>query len=126
MSENHEKVCRALNYFGHFLIFVSTVSDCFSISAFASLIGVPVGIKSSTVRITICTIAAGIKKHKSMIKKKRKKHDQMVLLAKTKLNTIEALISKALINSYINHGNFCSVNNVLWKYNEIKKEIKNP
>ena len=40
-------------------------------------------------------------------------HDRIVLLAKTKLNTIKVLISKALINSFINHDEFVSVNNML-------------
>ena len=53
-----------------------------------------------------------------------KKHDKIVLLAKTKLNTIEVLISKALIDSYINHDKIFSVNNVLREYNEMKDEIK--
>ena len=44
---------------------------------------------------------------------------------KTKLNTIEVLISKALINSCINYDKFVSVNNVLREYNAIKEEIKN-
>ena len=48
----------------------------------------------------------------------------MVLLGKTKLNTIEVLISKALIESYISHDEFVSVNNVLRDYNEMKEEIK--
>ena len=46
-----------------------------------------------------------------------------MLLAKTKLNTIEVLISKALIDSYINHDKIVSVNNVLREYNEMKDEI---
>ena len=56
--------------------------------------------------------------------KKKKKHDDVLILGKDKLNTIEVLISKALINSYIGHGEFFSVNNVLIEYHEIKKEIK--
>ena len=47
------------------------------------------------------------------------------MLRKDKLNTTEVLISKALIDSYITHEEFTSVNNVLRKYNEMKKEIKN-
>ena len=50
----------------------------------------------------------------------------MVLLAKTKLNTIQVLIYKALIDSYIYHDKFVSVNNMLREYNEKKKEIKSP
>ena len=47
-----------------------------------------------------------------------------MLLRKDKLNAIEVLICKALINSYISHDKFVSVNNVLREYNEMKKEIK--
>ena len=49
-----------------------------------------------------------------------------MLLGKDKLNTIEVLISKALLDSFINHCEFVSENNVLREYNELKKEIKNP
>ena len=45
----------------------------------------------------MCAITVGIKKYKSIIKKKKKKYDKIVLLAKTKLNRVEVLISKALI-----------------------------
>ena len=47
-----------------------------------------------------------------------------LLLGKTKLDTIEVLISKALIDSYINCDEFVSVNNVLREYNEMKKKQK--
>ena len=49
-----------------------------------------------------------------------------MLLGKDTLNTIEVLISKALIDSYISHYEFVSVNNVLRKCNKMKEEIKNP
>ena len=49
-----------------------------------------------------------------------------MLLGKGKLNTTEVLISKALIDTYISHDKFISINNVLRKYHEMKKEIKNP
>ena len=48
------------------------------------------------------------------------------MLGKDKLNTKEVLISKALIDSYINHGEFVSVNNVWRKYYEMEEGIKNP
>ena len=50
----------------------------------------------------------------------------MLLLGKTKLNTIKVLISTALIDSYINHDDQVSVNNVQREYNEMRVEIKNP
>ena len=126
MSEKHKKVCRGLNYLNHFLLFISAVSGSVSISAFASLIGVLVGIVSSAVGIKICAITARNKKYRSIIIKKKKKDDKIVLLAKAKLDAIEVLISNSLINSYIGHDEFVSVNNVLIEQNGMKEEIKNP
>ena len=65
---------------------------------------------SSAIGLKICAITAGIKQYKSIIKKKKKKHEKIVLLAETKLNSIEVLISKALINLYINHDESVLVN----------------
>ena len=101
MSEKYKETCKNLNYVQHLLILASMVTGCISISAFASLVYVPVGITSSAVGIKICAITAGTKKYKSIIKKKKKKkkkHDKIVLLGKDKLNTIEVLISKSLID----------------------------
>ena len=54
-----------------------------------------------------------------------KKHDQTVFLAKSKLNKIEVLISKALFDSNISHDEFFFINNVLKEYDEINGKIKN-
>ena len=86
---------------------------------------VSVGITNSVVGIKVCAIAAGIKKYKLINKKKKKnKHDEIVLLRKIKLDAIEVFICKSLIESYISHQEFVSVNNVLREYNEVKEEIK--
>ena len=111
-----------LNYVEHLLILASTVTGCVSISAFASLICVPVGIASSAVVIKMCAITAGIKK--SFIKRKKKKHGKIVFLGKDKLSTTEVLVSKALIDLYTSHDEFSSVNNALREYNEMEEEIK--
>ena len=126
MSEKYKKTCKYLIYVEHLLILVWTVTGCASISAFASLIAIPVGITTSSVGIKICAITAEIKKYKSIIKKKKKHHDKTMLLGKDKLDIIEVLISEALVNSYISHNKLVSVNNVLGKYYEKKEEIKNP
>ena len=80
---------------------ISTVAECVSISPFASLVGIPIGITSPAVGLNICVITAGIEKYKSIIKKKKKKHGKIVLLAKSKFNSIEVLVSKAMIYSNI-------------------------
>ena len=116
MSEKYEKTCKYLNHVEHLLILVSTVTGCVSDSAFASLVCVLISITSSAVGMKICAITAGINKYKSIIK-----YIQIVLLGKDKLNTIEVLISKTLINT---HDEFISTNSVLREHNKMKEEIK--
>ena len=96
-----------------------------SISALASLIAIPIGITSYAIGLKICAITAGIKKYKSIIKNKKKKHDEIVLLAKSKLNKIKVLIAKALIDSNISHDEFVLINNVLKEYIKMNEYIKN-
>ena len=95
MSKKHKKVCRVLNYINHLLIAICTITGWVSISAFASLVGIPIGIASSPIGLKNCVITAGIRKNKSIMKKKRKKHNKIVFLAKSKFNNTEVLISKA-------------------------------
>ena len=60
-----------------------------------------------------------------IIRKKKKKHDKIVLLAKSKLNSMEFLISQAFIDSNISYDKFVLINNVLKEYDDMKEEIKN-
>ena len=72
MSKTHKKVCRVLNYVELLLILVCTVTGCISIFAFASLLGICIGIRCSAMGIKICVITAGIKKYKSVLIKRKK------------------------------------------------------
>ena len=116
ISENYKKICATLNYIQHFLILASTITGCISISAFASLLGIPIGITSSAIGLKICAIAAGFKTYKSIIEKKKKKHDTIILLEKSKLNGLEVLISKSLIDliDYFNRFNKLPFINNVW------------
>ena len=60
-------MCRSLNYFEHSLLFISAITGCLSIAAFASEVGIPVRTTSSAVGLQICAISAGIEKYKSTI-----------------------------------------------------------
>ena len=120
-----KKVCTNLNYIKHSLILIPTITGCVSVSAFASLVGIPIGITSSAVGIKIYVITAAIKNYKTIIKIKKKKHDKTILLEKSELNSIEVWISKALIDAVISHDEVVLINNVLKEYNEMKEEIDN-
>ena len=95
----HKKVCTTLNYIEHLLILASAVTVSVFISAFAFLVGISTSIASSAVGLNILAITVEIKMSKSIIKKKRKTHHEIVLLAKTKLNSIEVLISNLIEDS---------------------------
>ena len=82
MSKKHKKVSTILNYIEQFLILVSVITGCASISTFAFLVGIPIRIKLAAVGLKICAITGRIKTYKPIIKKKKKKHDKIVLSAR--------------------------------------------
>ena len=98
-SKKHKNVYTVLNHIEHKLILIFPVSGRVSISAFA-VAGIHIGITSSEIELTICVITAGIKKYQPIIKKEKKKHDKIALLAKSRLNSVEVLTSKALIDEF--------------------------
>ena len=75
--------------------------------------------------LNIWAITVGVKRYRLAINKEKKKHDKIVLLAKSKLNRVEVLISKALIDSNIRHDEFILINNVPKEFDDMKEEIKN-
>ena len=125
MRRKYKKFCASPNCIEHFLILASAVTGHISITAFASLVGIPIEVTTSGIGLKIWTITAGIKKYKSTIKKTKKKHDKIVMFSKPQLNSIEVLNSKALIDSVISYDKFVLIDNLLTEYGETKEEIKN-
>ena len=72
MSKKHKKICTTLNYIEHCIILSSTITVHILISVFVFLVDISIGIMSSVIGLKIFAIAAGIKKYKSIIKKKKK------------------------------------------------------
>ena len=68
ISKKHKKIFVTLNYIEHFFILASTIIGWVSMSAFASLIGMPIGITTFVIGLKVCAITTEIKKYKSMIK----------------------------------------------------------
>ena len=67
MSKKRKKVYTTLSYIEHFIILASTITGYVSISPFASLVGILIGITSSAIGLKICAITAGNKKYNSII-----------------------------------------------------------
>ena len=120
MGKKHKNVCTTLNYNERFPTLASTITGYISMSAFTSLLGILTGITSFVIGLKICSIAAGIKKYTSITKKKKNNHDNIVLLWKSKLKSIEFLRLQSI---NISHDEFVLLNNVLLKeYDDMKEE----
>ena len=79
MSRKYKKLCTTLNYIEIFYFQLLQLLDVFKFSASAYLLGISIGVTSSAIGLNIFAIAAGIKKYKSLIKKKKTKHDKIAL-----------------------------------------------
>ena len=74
-----------------------------SIASHASVVGTPSGIAGSSLTV-IFTIGTGISKSLlNVTKKRKKKHNKIIVLAKNKLNMIDTLLSSALNDFEISH-----------------------
>ena len=78
-----KNVFTTLNYIEHLLILASAVTGYIYIFEFSSLVSIPICITRSITGFKICAITARIKKYKSIIRKKKKNHDEIALLGKT-------------------------------------------
>ena len=123
MSQKHKMICAVLNYIEQFLILASKITKYVSTSAFTSLICIPLGITGSEIGLKICELIAGTKKYRSIVKKR--KHNKIISIAKSKLNRIKVLFSKSLIDWNISHNEIVLIKNVLNEHEEMKEEIKN-
>ena len=96
-----------------------------SIASQATVIGIPAGITGAFLTL-IFTIGTGISKSLLKVTKKRKKkHNKIIALAKSKLNTIDTLLSSALNDSEISHKEFTNIITEKNIYENIKENIKN-
>ena len=130
---NERKSCiRKLNkyitifeYINKILIILSATSGGVSIISFLSIVRVSVGIASASFTL-IFSIAKGIIKILlNITRNKKKKHDNILMLAKRKLNSIEILMSKALNDMDISHEELVIILNEKDKYEKMKYKIIN-
>ena len=120
-SKKLNKYVTIFDYIDKILIVLSATSSSVSIISFASTIGVPVGIASACFTLVFSITAGIIKKLLSTIIKKKKKHDQILMLAKNKHNGIEILISQAINDLDISHKEFNTILNEKNRYESMKE-----
>ena len=111
MSKRLSKYVASFDYFDKSLIVLSAARGSISIASFAAVIRAPVGIASASFSLTFSVSTGIIKKFLKATLNKKKKHNKIVMLARSKLNSIEKKIFKALINNEIGHQDFMTTIN---------------
>ena len=109
MRKRLSKYIASFNYFDKSLIVLSVTTGSISIASFATVIGAPVGIVSASFSLAFSISTGIIKKLLKTTRNKKKKHNKIVMLARSKLNGIESKISEALINNEISHEDFMTI-----------------
>ena len=100
------------------------MSGSISIVSFASAVGAPAGIIGASCALTFSITSGFVKKFLKTIRKKKEKHNKIVMLARSKLNSIESKTSKALMDNEISHEDFETIINEEKKYRELKESIR--
>ena len=106
MRKRLSKYIASFDYFVKSLIVLSVTTGSISIASFVTVIGAPVGIVSASFSLTF-SISTGIAKNLlKTTRNKKKKHNKIIMLARSKLNSIESKISEALTNNEIKHEDY--------------------
>ena len=105
------------------LIVLSAISGSIPITSFATVIATPVGIASANLSLTFSLYTALVEKLLKTTKNKKKKHNKIVMLARSNLNSVESKISEALMNNQISHEDFITIINEERNYRELKESI---
>ena len=98
-------------YFDKSSIVLSATTGSISIASFATVIGAPVGIVSASFSVALSISTGIIKKLLKTTRNKKKKHNKIVMLARSKLNSVESKISETLINHEVSHEDFMTIIN---------------
>ena len=91
----------------------------------ASVVGAPVGIASASFTLIFSLTTGIVKKLLNITRNKKKKHDKILMLAKSKLDSIETLVSQALIDMEISHEEFNAIIREKQKYERMKENVRN-
>ena len=119
------KYVTAFDYINKTLVAFSATTGAVSIISFGSVVGAPVGIANASFTLIFSLTTGIIKKLLSITRNEKKKHDKILILAKSKLDIIETLVSQALIDMEISHEKFNAIIREKQKYERMKENVRN-
>ena len=111
-------------YIDKALIVLGAITSGVSIISFTSVVGAPVGTASASFTLIFHLTTEIINILLNIARIKKKKHAKILILAKSKLNSIETLVSQGLIDLEISHEEFVSIFKEKDKYKKMKKKVK--
>ena len=123
--KKNSKYIVAFDYADKLFITLSASFGTLSIASYATVIGIAVGIAGASLTLIFTVTAGVIKKLLNITRKKKKKHNKITALARSKLNIIETLISRALIDFDISHEEFSEIIYEKNNYEQMKDNIRN-
>ena len=124
-SKKLSKYVTDFDYIDKILIVLSATSSGVCIISSASVVGAPVGIASASFTLIFSLTTGIVKKLLNITRNKKKKHDKILMLAKSKLNSIETLVSQALIDMEISHEKFIGIFKEKDQYEKMKENVRN-
>ena len=124
-SNKLSKYIAGFDYIDRSWIVLSVTSGGVSIISFTSIVGAPVGIASASFTLIFSLTTGIVKKLLNITRNKKKKHDKILMLAKSKLNSIENLVPQALIDMEISHEEFNAIIKEKQKYERMKEMVRN-
>ena len=124
-SQKLNEYVTTFDYLDKILIVLSATTGGVSIISFTSVIGAPVGIASASFALIFSLTTGIVRKLLNIARKKKKKHDKILMLAKSKLNSIETLISQALIDLDITHEELITILKEKDRYEMMKDNLRN-
>ena len=114
----------AFDYADKLFITLSASFGTLSIVSHATVVGIPVGIAGASLTVIVTVTTDVVKKILNITRKKKKKHNKIITLAKNKLNIIESLISQALTDFDISHQEFSKIIYEKNSYEQMKDNIR--
>ena len=115
----------AFDYADKVFITLSASFDTLSIASYATVVGIPAGIAGASLTLIFTTTTGVVKTFLNITRKKKRKHNKIIALARSKLNIIENLISQALIDFEIKHEEFLKIIYEKNNYEQIIDNIRN-
>ena len=119
------KYVTTFDYIDKILIVLSATTGGVTIISFTSIIRAPVGIASASFTVIFFLATGIVKKLLNITREKKKKHDKVLMLAESKLNSIDTLISQASIDMDISHEEFITILKEKDRYEMMKDNLRN-